>query len=309
MHLLQRSFRAMNTDMRILLYAPAGSRPRYERALAAAEGDIRAQEARFSRFLGESELSQLNHSAGRWMIPSAEMLEVLELAQRLHRETGGLFNPGVLPVLEWSGYDRSFELLSTDRPAQLAPLLAGIGIESLEFDGERVRLPAGCRLDLGGIVKGWTADHVADALAYLGPALVDLGGDIAVRGRAPGGAWRIGVESPRSTGGLLTMISVRQGGVATSGTVRRQWRRGNAVLHHIIDPRTGAPARSDIVQAVVVAESAVRADVWAKTALILGRDGCEEVLHGNTGLELMLVAGDGSATATSGICFDRSRAA
>src|SRR5579872_6218067 len=110
MQLLERSFRAMNTGMRLVLYAPAGARTHhYERALTAAEEDIRTQEARFSRFQPDSELSQLNRSAGRWVNASAEMLEVLELAQRLHQETRGLFNPGVLPVLEWSGYDRSFE--------------------------------------------------------------------------------------------------------------------------------------------------------------------------------------------------------
>ncbi len=295
--------------MRLLLYPTIGAGAGCERALDLAERDVREQEARFSRFLPDSELSQLNRSAGRWLRPSAEMLQVLTLAQQMHDETGGLFNPGVLPALEWSGYDRSFELLPADRPASRIALLSAAGIEALQVVGERVRLSIGCRLDLGGIVKGWTADRAADALSDLGPTLVDLGGDMAVRGRPPGGAWQVGVESPDANSTVATMLAVQEGGVATSGTVRRRWRAGQAVLHHIIDPRTGTPASSDVVQAVARATSAVRADVWAKTAVILGRDGCEELLQRKPGIDFMLFAADGAVTATAGISFVGSRAA
>ena len=295
----------MNTGIRLLLYEAVSD----ARALDLAERDIRAQEARFSRFLPDSELSQLNRAAGRWVTPSAEMLEVLTLARMLHRETGGLFNPGVLPALEWSGYDRSFERLPADRPAPRAPLLTAIGIEALELDGDRVRVPAGCRLDLGGIVKGWTADRVADTLADVGPVLVDLGGDIAVRGRTPEGAWRIAIESPDGRC-LLTTLAVDEGGVATSGTVRRRWRTGHTVQHHIIDPRTGAAARSDVLQAVVLTDRAVHADVWAKAAVILGRAGCEQLLTvSEASIEMLLITADGGITATSGMPLDRSHAA
>lgn len=300
---LERTFRAMNTSMRVLLYPSASTTDDCRQAMVEAEAGIRSQEARFSRFLPDSELSRLNRSSGSWVQPSPDMLEVLVMARDLTAETGGLFDPGVLPALEWSGYDRTFEALPADRRAHAMPLLAGAGMEAFEFGEEgRVRLAAGCRIDLGGIVKGWTADRVADSLAHLGAVLVDLGGDIAVRGLPPGGAsWRIGVESPDGCDVLSTAIEVRQGGVATSGTSRRRWRTGGMWMHHIIDPRTCKPAQSDVRQVVALADSAVRADVWAKTALILGQAGCEAALERIPNLELLLMRTGNAAMMTSGI--------
>ncbi|MHB8619827.1 MAG: FAD:protein FMN transferase, partial [Chloroflexota bacterium] len=239
---LGRSFRAMNTGMRVTLYPVQDTTETAAgEALARAEAMVRAFEARFSRFLPSSELSLLNQSAGRWMSLSPDLANVLRLAREMHVATDGLFDPGVLPRLEDAGYDRSFEMVPAHRPASGAASPATPGLAAVEFDGpERARLPAGCRLDLGGIVKGWAADRVADWLAPFGAVLVDLGGDMAIRGRLPNGdPWCIGVEEPDLAGELLTAIEVPEGGVATSGTNRRHWRLGQDWMHHIMDPRTG----------------------------------------------------------------------
>jgi len=293
----------MNTNMRMVVYPGRGVEAQAAGALESAEVLVRSYEARFSRFLPASELSLLNTSAGRWSTVSPDMSDVLALAREMTAETGGLFDPGVLPQLEWAGYDRSFEALPAYRPAGATALLGGLGIGAVELDGRgRVRLPVGCRLDLGGIVKGWAADRVADVLADSGAALVDLGGDIAVRGSLPEGApWRIGVEPPDAPDELMTVLEVTHGGVATSGTNRRRWRRGGASMHHIIDPRTGQPARSDLSQVVASAPTAARADIWAKTALILGPEACEMLVASKTDIELLLVAADGTATMSPGI--------
>ncbi|HVA25276.1 MAG TPA: FAD:protein FMN transferase [Chloroflexota bacterium] len=293
----------MNTNMRVVVYPTGNADARVAVALAAAEALVRSYEDRFSRFLPGSELSLLNTSAGRWSTISSDMSEVLALALEMASETGGLFDPGVLPQLEWAGYDRSFEAVLADRPAPAAALLVGPGIGAVELDGpSRVRLPAGCRLDFGGIVKGWAADRVADLLADLGATLVDLGGDIAVRGSLPEGSpWRIGVEPPDAPGEFMAILEVAHGGVATSGTNRRRWHRGGAPMHHIIDPRTGQSACSDLSQAVALAPNAARADIWAKTAVILGQEACEALVAARTDVELLLVAANGTASMSPGV--------
>ena len=113
------------------------------------------------------------------------------------------------------------------------------------------------RLDLGGIAKGYAVDRAAELLAPAGPCLVNAGGDLAVRG----GAWPVGVEH-------LTLL-LERGAIATSGRDRRRWTRDGREHHHLIDPRTGAPADTPLLRATVVAASAAEAEVLAK-AVFLG---------------------------------------
>jgi thiamine biosynthesis lipoprotein len=144
----------------------------------------------------------------------------------------------------------------------------------LDEETRSVTLPRRSRLDLGGIAKGWIVDRVADLLAPHGDFLVDAGGDIAARGEGPDGkpGWLVGVADPVRPDHDLCLARLTDQAVATSTTMRRRWRRGGETLHHLIDPRTGRPAASDVLQATVFAGTAMEADVFAKTALILGRE-------------------------------------
>jgi thiamine biosynthesis lipoprotein len=157
-----------------------------------------------------------------------------------------------------------------------------------------VRLPPGARLDLGGVAKGWAADRAARRLGATGPALVDASGDIAAsappRG-APG--WAIGVADPGDPGGQLALLCLARGGVATSGRDYRRWRRAGRWWHHLIDPRTGLPAETDVVSATVVAPTALDAEVAAKVALLLGQRVGLAWLEARPWLAGLLVGPDG----------------
>jgi thiamine biosynthesis lipoprotein len=217
----------------------------------AVEHEFERLEALLSRFRPGSELSRLNAS-GR-IEASLDLLDVVELALAARDLTGGLFDPTVHDALVSAGYDRSFELLD---PHPSGPRSCG---GAVEIDGIEIRLAPGVRLDLGGIGKGYAVDRAAELLGRYGPALVNAGGDVAVRG----GAWPVGVDVP---GDPLT-LELRSGGLATSGSDRRRWAGG----HHLIDPRTGSPALSPYLRVTVAAPSAVDAEVRAK-ALYLGAD-------------------------------------
>jgi thiamine biosynthesis lipoprotein len=127
------------------------------------------------------------------------------------------------------------------------------------------------RLDFGGMAKGWAADQAARRLSSVAPALVDAGGDIAVSdAMASGEAWPIAIADPFKADADLDLLMVNRGGVATSGRDYRRWQREGKWLHHIIDPRTGAPAETDVLTATVIGPTTAEAEVAAKVALILG---------------------------------------
>jgi thiamine biosynthesis lipoprotein len=148
----------------------------------------------------------------------------------------------------------------------------------VDWDARRraIYLPPDMRLDLGGIVKGWAADEAARRLSACGPALVDAGGDIAVSGpRASGGGWPVAIQSVENAAAPADqqwLLLLRGGGVATSGRDYRRWQQHGTWQHHIIDPRSGSPAQTDVLAATVLARSASEAEVVAKYVFLLGSD-------------------------------------
>lgn len=140
-----------------------------------------------------------------------------------------------------------------------------------------VRRPPGLHFDLGGVAKGWIADRALAMLEAWPSAVVDADGDLAVL-VAPGRMWQIGVDDPRTPNANLAVLHLSaradgaptRWGVATSGTSVHRWTVAGSSNHHIIDPRTGLPAQTDVVQATVVAGSALRAEALAKAAVIAG---------------------------------------
>ena len=238
-----------------------------EAALAEAEGWVRERHDRFTRFESGSELSRLNAMSGAWVAVSEELEALLRLALDAHERSGGLVHAGVLPALRAAGYTRTFADGPTVATLERSRPLPPLG-EMLELEPGRARLAPGSALDLGGLAKGWLADRCCE---QLGPnALVNLGGDLRARGPGPGGeGWPVGFAD-------RTVLLIDMG-AATSGTTRRRWGEG---LHHLIDPRTGLPARSDLEEVSVLARTAADAEILAKTALLLGREPAELWLQG-----------------------------
>jgi thiamine biosynthesis lipoprotein len=249
-----------------------------------------------SRFRPESELMRLNAQAGQWVVVSETLFANVAAAKHAARLTDGLFNPLVLPAMLANGYDRSFEQIAA--PVVAAPQPArdwrGIGLDA---KAHRVCLPEGSSIDLGGVAKGWAAQTIADELGAHGPALIDIGGDIAASG-APEGAtgWEVEIGS---TG---HRIALRDACVVTSGTDYRRWQSSDGcTLHHLVDPRTGQPAQSDVVSATVAHHSGAAAEAYAKALLIRGSADGLDWLNTQWGAAGLVVCRDGSVKATS--CF------
>jgi len=271
----------------------------FSRLADRAEATVRQLESLWSRFLPESELMRLNDHAGSAFGVSPDTFAILGFAVEAWTLTDGLFDPTLLDALIDAGYDRSFDHLHN---AAEIPGIAESGVRSgvppteIGFDRETfsVTLPAGLRLDLGGIGKGRTADIVVSMLERGGAdgACVDLGGDIALFGeRAEAQPWAVAVDDPAQPGTDLAMLILEEGAVATSSRVRRHWRTPAGDTHHLIDPRTGRSATSDLVAVTVVAAEAMWAEVYAKAALIAGSNAGTELLE-RAGLSALLVADD-----------------
>ncbi len=256
----QLSFRAMGCQINVWLETIEDGA-----ALLQAVPDwIETIEASLSRFRPHSELSRVNEHTGQWALVSPILYTALGEAQRAAHFTGGLVTPLILPALIRAGYDRSFEQLH-DHPARPTstppPVLARWEEIVLDPAGEHVWLPG--PIDLGGTAKGWTATEIADRLAEHGSCLVDLGGDIVARGKP----WPVEIFDPFHPDTPFAILTLENNAVATSGTDFRRW---GAQAHHIIDPRTGAPAQSDAISVTVVHPDAVLAEAAAKMSLLLG---------------------------------------
>ena len=266
-------FRAMGCRM---LAALDSDDERAVEALAEVPTWFEEWEDRLSRFRPESELNQLNHATDRAVCVSDVLWQVFQRSLDAARASAGLVTPAVLDALQAAGYDTSFDSLNLNdaRPAEPAHIADW---RAIQFDAETqaIRLPRGMRLDFGGVAKGWAADEAVRRLSAYAPALVDAGGDIAISGpMSDGGRWPVAVADPMNPDRDLALLRLSADAVATSGRDYRHWQRNGRMQHHIIDPRTGHPADTDVLSATVVAPSASDAEVAAKVALILGsRDG------------------------------------
>jgi thiamine biosynthesis lipoprotein len=288
-------FRAMGTDVHLVVVD--GDPELLERAQARIE-DL---ELRWSRFLPDTELDRLNHDAGTGTPTalSAITFDLVVNALDAWRETDGLFDPTILPALVAAGYDRSFD--QGPGPSDGQPPVAEFSCDDIVVDRDalRVMLPKGCSLDLGGIGKGCAADLVAEELIESDTAAggcVNLGGDLRVFGDAPDGApgWAVGLEEPDNKDAVMLVVGIADGALATSSTVRRRWRAGGGdERHHLIDPRTGAPAVTNVQSVSVIAGSAMTAEIHAKASLIAGKPTDDE-------LPMLFVRDDGSRDTFNG---------
>jgi len=252
-----------------------------------------AVDASCNRFRDDSEIARLNASGGSWFSPSATFESVLQRALDASAMTQGLCDPTVLPALENLGYDRDYDELASmiisPRPTTPTP-----GVASIELDlaQHRVRLHDGARLDLGASAKAFVADTVAAELAEHGGALVEIGGDVAVRGEGPQGPWVIGVGTSLRVGANEPRVAFTNGGVATSSTVVRTWRVGQRRVHHVIDPRTGDCANSVYSTATVSAADCLTANAFATAALLWNEEAGYHVAQ--AGWSARLVRHDGT---------------
>jgi FAD:protein FMN transferase len=298
--LYEHRFRAMNTDVGVWLWSGVVEQAPIVRSSFSWAQDLFGRvEAELSRFRRTSALSRLNQRAGCGPQAVPPLLwTVLEASLEAANDSGGIYDPTLCRTIERLGYDRSFECIErTGAEYEDSPRPAFGAWQRVRLNdaARSVSLPANLALDLGGIAKGWTVDHVALALAPLGPVLVDAGGDLRVVGTVNDEAWPVAVQDPFEPERDRALVRLRRGALATSSCGGRCWQRGNRTLHHVIDPRTATSATSDLHTVTVYAPNTITADVAAKVVLVLGIESGTAYLVTND-LSALLTSTDGRET-------------
>jgi thiamine biosynthesis lipoprotein len=291
----RRTFECFGGLATVAVLGPAAMEP--AKATAAAEAKLLAAHRQLSRFLPGSELSRLNRDPRPRVPVSPLLLELAAAARAAGELTEGLVDATLLREIEAAGYRDSMqgrpEAERTAEPTTTSPARprsagawAGISVDRRTWTIER---PPGVEIDSGGIAKGLLADMVAAGLAKFTAYAVDCCGDVRIGGTA-GRQRPVLIEDPFG-GEPIRSLQVSDGGIATSGTTRRSWRGvGGEPAHHLLDPATGEPAFTGVVQATALAPNAFLADVHAKWALLSGPErGPSRLPHGG-----ILVRADGS---------------
>jgi FAD:protein FMN transferase len=270
-----------------VIVADAGRPTDAAEAVRAAKRTLLSWHRRFSRFEHDSELSRFNRDPHAEVPVSAMMRRLIEVALAAARDTGGLVDATLGAEIERAGYASHFagaglgveHGLSTAIPRAPAGPNPVAPAQRLVVDAARstVSRDPGTVFDPGGIAKGVFADQLAATLAGFDGFAVDCAGDIRLGGRA-----RIvrpaHVTSPVD-GGVLHTFALTAGGIATSGITKRSWIDADGrPAHHLLDPRTGRPAFTGIVQATALAPTAAQAEVLTKAALLSGPERASEWL-------------------------------
>ncbi len=248
------------------------------RAVRAGRRALLDAHEALSRFDPESELSRLNRDP-RPAVPASPLLRaVVAAALTAGRRSGGLVDATLVAEIEAAGYaeSRSFGAgagapTAADGARHPAGPSARAGWRRLAVDAEAgtVIRPPGVKIDPGGIAKGLLADLVGASLAGFASFAVECCGDLRVGGTA-GRERKVLVADPDG-GEPLRELRIADGAVASSGITRRAWRGADGrPAHQILDPRSGRPAFTGVVQATALAPSGLLAETLAKSALLAG---------------------------------------
>lgn len=287
-------WRRWSMDMQIIVTDPA----RLAAARLAVDAELDAVEAAASRFRPDSEINALAGAAGRPTQVSELLAEMLLAALQAARHTDGDVDPTIGAAINALGYDR--DICTIDSAVPLAISFTQPATWSMvHVDKRTVTIPPGVMLDLGATAKALAADRCAARVHDRTGCgvLINLGGDIATAGTAPEGGWLVLVHD--GAGEPASLVALTSGAaLATSSTIRRTWRRGEQLLHHIIDPRTGACADPIWRTVTVAARSCLTANTVSTAAVIRGRRAPNWIT--SQGLTARLVARDRSVHTLGG---------
>lgn len=282
----------MGTVWSLQVLPEGQSRPTSEKALEAAFAEVERIERLMSEWRPDSPISAVNAAAGRDGVEvPTELVDIIRRGMHFGDLTGGAFD------ITWRGmgnlwhFDESF---SPPTDEQIREARSHVDYRKIRIEGNRVSVPAGWAIGLGGIAKGYAIDQAAHKLSEAGfhDFLVNGGGDVLAVGRKGNRDWMVGVRDPR--GGPQDLVArVRAtAAVVTSGDYERYRIVDGVRYHHIIDPRTGRPA-SGCRSVTIVADQAELADVLATSVFVLGPRQGLELVSGMPHVETLIIDADG----------------
>ena len=283
------------------------------RAVHAARDSVRLVDSLMSNYRPTSELSAINRAAGGAPVRvSPELLHVLLEARSYWRLSGGAFDPTIGPLVEAWGFYGDRGRIPSARALDSLRALVDFGAVEIDTVARTVRLPRrGMQLDLGGIAKGYALDLARAAMRTvpLRGGMIDLGGNVLVFGHPPRGtSWRIGIRDPRDTRDILGYVSLDSGAVATSGDYEHYYMIGGVRYAHLIDPRTGRPARG-VIAATAIGPRGEWSDGLSATLFLAGVARGRTIADSLSGVGALYVLDHGDSSITRADVILSTRAA
>ena len=271
-HFVERWSWAMGQPVHVMVFA--ASEAEGLDACAATLAELRRVEGRLSLFDDASDLCELNRHAGRGpMRVDADLRAVLRLARAFRHASGGAFDVAVEPLMRVWGFHRP--RASEPASAEIAEAREAVATAVVQLAGDTARLPQRhTQLDLGGIGVGYGIDRALAVLAARGilRAFVDVSGDCGALGTPPGEpGWRVDIADATGAGSPVAATRLCDAALATSANTVSVLRFGKSVRGHVMNPATGWPAHA-LVQATVVARTAVAADALSTGMLVSGKE-------------------------------------
>ncbi len=294
----EKTIFAMDTVMTFKVYGE-GSEP----VLDECEALVRQVEDEISKTIEESDIFKLNASNGQPTEVAPETAELLKTACQYSQRTGGAFDITVEPLVAlWNvGGGRTVP----PAQAEIDALMGMVGYGRMSFDGDTVTLD-GCRIDLGAIGKGYVSDRLDTLLRShenVTGALFSLGGNVGVVGTKPEDKpFVIGVRDPKGLpSDFLGYIELTDMFVVSSGDYERFFEYDGTIYHHIIDPATGSPSRSDIKEVSIVCDNGAYADALSTALFVMGTEKALEYYEENKDFEAIFVTQDSNVFVTEGL--------
>lgn len=289
----KKTFFAMNTLMEITIYN--SDKELCERLFSLCLDEITRQENLFSISINSSDISKINNSAKNAVKVSKETAELIEKSISLSKETDGAFDITVYPIVKlWGFYGGNF---SVPNVADIQRSLPFIGYENIKIKNSEVTLNKNMGLDLGAIAKGYLGDALKDILLENGAlsAIISLGGNITLVGEKPGRKpWSVAVRSPFSENEFICTLSLSGNkSVVTSGGYERFFEKDGKIYHHIIDPKTGEPAKSDLASVTIIGEDGAACDAFSTALFVMGKEKALAFLKNHKELSYVLVTNNG----------------
>jgi FAD:protein FMN transferase len=249
-------------------------------------------------------LAAVNAGAGTAVSVPPALLDAVERGLEIGRATDGAFD--ITWAALWGLWDFRAEKPAVPDAAEIDRRRALVDLKKVVVDRDRstLKLPeAGMKIGLGGIAKGWALDRAAAQLKERGVEdfLLSAGGQVYAGGDKEGQPWRVGIRDPRGAAeDFFAVVSVRDGSVSTSGDYERCFVVDGALYHHLLDPRTGRPARG-LRSATVVATEATVADALSTALMVLGVERGLQIVEAMAGVEALLVDDSGAWHTSSGL--------
>ncbi len=287
---------AMDTVMSLRVYGG-------EADLDAVIQRINGIEADLSVTRETSQVWAVNHAGGEPVTVGEDFVALAELAHELGERTGGALDITMYPVVRAWGFTTSEYQIPSDET--ISSLLEKVDYTALTVDGDDAALPEGMEMDLGAVAKGYAGEMAADLLRERGvaSALLNMGGNVQTVGAKPdGSAWRIGIQDPNQpTGAYLGVLLLKDQAAVTSGGYERYFERDGVRYWHIMDPHTGAPARSGLTSVTIVGDKGGLCDGLSTSLFVLGLDGALDYWRTYGGFEAIVVDEDQGVWLTGGL--------